>query len=249
MSGHSKWSTIKRKKEKIDAQRGKLFTKLIKELTVAARQSGGDTEANPRLRAAILAAKAENMPQTNIDRAIQRGTGELEGVTYEEVAYEGYGSGGVAILIEALTDNRNRTTPELRHLFSKYGGNLGETGCVAWMFAQKGLITVNKDACDEDDLLGMALDAGAEDMRTENETFEVITALEDFETVRSRLVEHGVEPLRSEISRIPQSTVPVDGKDAEQMLRLMEALEDHDDIQHVYANFDIDEKVMESIQA
>lgn len=247
MSGHSKWSTIKRKKEKLDAQRGKVFTKLIKEITVAARQGGGDVEANPRLRAAILAAKADNMPQANIDRAIQRGTGDLEGVSYEEVTYEGYGPGGVAVLIEALTDNRNRTTPELRHAFSKNGGNMGEAGCVAWMFAQKGLIVVSKAKCDEDALMAMALEAGAEDMRDEGDTFEIVTTLEDFETVRTRLVESGVEPLRAEVSRIPQSTVPIEGKEAEQVVRLMEMLEDHDDVQHVYANFDIDEKVMESI--
>lgn len=249
MSGHSKWSTIKRKKEKIDAQRGKVFTKLIKEITVSARQDGSDIESNPRLRAAVLAAKAENMPQANIDRAIQRGTGDLEGVSYEEVTYEGYGPSGVAILVEALTDNRNRTTPELRHLFSRNGGNLGEAGCVAWMFDQKGLIVVSKARYNEDDLMTIALDAGAEDMRDEDDTFEIITAPEDFEMVRARLVENGIEPLRAEISRIPQSTVPVEGKEAEQVLRLMEGLEDHDDVQHVYANFDIDEKVMESIES
>lgn len=249
MSGHSKWSTIKRKKEKIDAQRGKVFTKLIKEITVSARQGGSDIESNPRLRAAVLAAKAENMPQANIDRAIQRGTGDLEGVSYEEVTYEGYGPSGVAILVEALTDNRNRTTPELRHLFSRNGGNLGEAGCVAWMFDQKGLVVVSKARYNEDELMTIALDAGAEDMRDEEDTFEIITAPEDFEMVRARLIENGIEPLRAEISRIPQSTVPVEGKEAEQVLRLMEGLEDHDDVQHVYANFDIDEKVMESIES
>ncbi|MBM3264295.1 MAG: YebC/PmpR family DNA-binding transcriptional regulator [candidate division Zixibacteria bacterium] len=249
MSGHSKWSTIKRKKEKNDAARGKVFTKLIKEITVAARQSGGDIEANVRLRAAVLAARAENMPQANIERAIARGTGDLEGVTYEEVTYEGYGPGGVALLIEALTDNRNRTTPEIRHAFSKHGGNMGESGCVAWMFDQKGLIVVNKSGIDEDDLMTIALEAGAEDIRDEEETFDIVTAPVDFEQVRSRLSQNGIEPERAEISRIPQTTVEVEGKDAEQMVRLMEILEDHDDVQHVYANFDIDDKVLESLNA
>jgi YebC/PmpR family DNA-binding regulatory protein len=247
MSGHSKWSTIKRKKEKNDAQRGKIFTKLIKEITVAARQGGGDIEANNRLRAAVMAAKAENMPQANIDRAVARGTGDLEGVTYEEVTYEGYGPGGVAVMIEALTDNRNRTTPEIRHAFSKHGGNMGETGCVAWMFDQKGLISLGKEGVDEDELMMTALDAGAEDVRDEGETFDVITAPQQFETVRAKLQEIGVEPARSEISRIPQSSVSVEGKDAEQLLRLIEILEDHDDVQNVYANFEIDDQVLETI--
>lgn len=249
MSGHSKWSTIKRKKEKNDAARGKAFTKLIKEITVAARENGGDIDANMRLRAAVLAARAENMPQTNIERAIARGTGELEGITYEEITYEGYGPGGVALLINALTDNRNRTTPEIRHAFSKYGGNMGESGCVAWMFEQKGLIAVNKDRVNEDELMMIALDAGAEDISDEGESFDIIAAPQNFEKVRLQLVKNGIEPARAEISRIPQSTVSVEGKDAEQLLRLMEILEDHDDVQQVYANFDIDDKVLERINA
>jgi YebC/PmpR family DNA-binding regulatory protein len=249
MSGHSKWSTIKRKKEKNDAVRGRVFTKLIKEVTVAARQGGGDMEANTRLRAAVLAARAENMPQANIERAIARGTGELEGVHYEEITYEGYGPGGVAMLIEALTDNKNRTTPEIRHAFSRYGGNMGESGCVAWMFEQKGLISVDKEAVTEDELMLAALEAGAEDVRDEGDTFDILTAPPDFETVRKRLAESGIEPVRAEISRIPQSTVAVEGKEAEQLLRLMEALEDHEDVQHVYANFDIDDRVLESMHS
>ena len=249
MSGHSKWSTIKRKKEKADAVRGKAFTKLAKEITASVRQGGGDIDSNPRLRTAVLAAKTENMPQVNIDRAIQRGTGESEDITYEEVTYEGYGTGGVAMLIEALTDNKNRTTPELRLAFSKHGGHMGETGCVAWMFDQRGLITVDKASCDEDDLMMVALAAGAEDIRDEGETFDIITVLGDFERVRSALVENGMEPLRAEITRIPQSAIAVEGKEAEQVLRLLEILEDHDDVQHVYANFDIDDKVLESIES
>lgn len=249
MSGHSKWSTIKHKKEKADAARGKIFTKLIKEITVAARQGGGDIASNPRLRTAVMAAKTDNVPLANIDRAIQRGTGEMEGVSYEEITYEGYGPGGVAVLIEAVTDNKNRTAPEIRHAFSKNGGNMGDTGCVAWMFDQKGLIVVNKENQNEDELMMVALEAGAEDIRDESDTFEIITAPTDFETVQSRLVENGITPLSAEITRIPQTTVAVEGKDAEQVLRLMEIFEDHDDVQHVYANFDIDVKVLESMEA
>ncbi len=249
MSGHSKWSTIKRKKEKADSARGKVFTKLIKEITVAARQGGGDQETNPRLRAAVLAAKTDNMPQDNIDRAIKRGTGELEGLTYDEVTYEGYGPGGVAMLIEALTDNKNRTLPEIRHAFSKHGGTMGDTGSVAWMFDQKGLIVINKEAEDEDEVMMTALEGGAEDINDEDDTIDIVTAPSDFESVRSHLEENGITPLRAEISRIPQSTVSVEGASAEQVLRLMEALEDNDDVQNVFANFDIDEKVMESLEA
>lgn len=249
MSGHSKWSTIKRKKEKIDSARGRVFTKLIKEITVAARQGGGDIEANSRLRSAVLTARAENMPQANIERALARGTGELEGVTYEEITYEGYGPGGVAVLIEAVTDNRNRTTPEIRHAFSKHGGNVGDTGCVAWMFDQKGVIAVSKDKVNEDELMMIALEAGAEDVRDEGDSFDVLTAQQDFETIRTALVNRGIEPVRAMVSRIPQSTVSVEGKDAEQVLRLLEVLEDHDDVQNVYANFDIDDSVLEGMNA
>ena len=249
MSGHSKWSTIKRKKEKIDSARGKIFTKLIKEITVAARQGGGELESNPRLRTAVTSAKSDNMPQDNIDRAIKRGTGELEGVTYDEVTYEGYGPGGVAMLIEALTDNKNRTLPEVRHAFSKNGGNMGDTGSVAWMFDQKGLIIVAKENQDPDEVMMIALEAGAEDVDDDGDTIDIITSPTDYDSVRSQLDESGVSTLRAEISRIPQNTVLVEGQTAEQVLRLMEVLEDNDDVQNVYANFDMDEKVMESLEA
>lgn len=247
MSGHSKWSTIKRKKEQKDAARGKIFTRVIKEITIAARQGGGSVTSNPRLRTAILAAKAENVPQANIDRAIARGTGELDGVHYEELVYEGYGPAGVALLVEAVTDNKNRTTSEMRHAFTKNGGNMGESGCVAWMFDQKGTIVVDKDGVDEDEVMMVALDAGAEDILDEGETLDVMTAVADFEAVRVQLEESGFAPVRAEIGRIPQSTVAVAGQDAQQLLRLMEVLEDHDDVQHVYANFDVDDKVLEEM--
>lgn len=249
MSGHSKWSTIKRKKEKIDSARGKVFTKLIKEITIAARQGGSDIDANSRLRTAVFAARTENMPQANIERALARGSGELEGITYEEIIYEGYGAGGVAVLIEAVTDNRNRTTPEIRHAFSKHGGNVGDTGCVAWMFDQKGLIAISKDMINEDELMMIALEAGAEDIRDEGDCFDVLTSQQDFEMIRTTLVDRGVKPIRAVVSRIPQSTVTVEGKEAEQVLRLMEILEDHDDVQNVYANFDIDDSVLERMNA
>ncbi len=247
MSGHSKWSTIKRKKEKNDAQRGRIFTKLVKEITIAAREGGGNVNVNARLRTAVLTSRAENVPQANIDRAIARGTGELEGIMYEELTYEGYGPGGVAVLIEAVTDNKNRTTPEIRHAFSKNGGNIGDTGCVAWMFDQKGLIVVNKEGQDEDEIMMIALDAGAEDIQDEGDTFDVFTSPSEFESVRSQLIENGIEPLRAEISRIPQSTVAIEGQEAEQLLRLLEVLEEHDDVQNVYANFDMDDKVLEEM--
>lgn len=247
MSGHSKWSTIKRKKEKNDAQRGRIFTKLVKEITIAAREGGGNVNVNARLRTAVLTSRAENVPQANIDRAIARGTGELEGIMYEELTYEGYGPGGVAVLIEAVTDNKNRTTPEIRHAFSKNGGNIGDTGCVAWMFDQKGLIVVNKEGQDEDEIMMIALDAGAEDIQDEGDTFDVFTSPSEFESVRSQLIENGIEPLRAEICRIPQSTVAIEGQEAEQLLRLLEVLEEHDDVQNVYANFDMDDKVLEEM--
>ena len=247
MSGHSKWSTIKRKKEKNDAQRGRIFTKLVKEITIAAREGGGNVNVNARLRTAVLTSRAENVPQANIDRAIARGTGELEGIMYEELTYEGYGPGGVAVLIEAVTDNKNRTTPEIRHAFSKNGGNIGDTGCVAWMFDQKGLILVTKEGQDEDEIMMIALDAGAEDIQDEGDTFDVFTSPSEFESVRSQLIENGIEPMRAEISRIPQSTVAIEGQEAEQLLRLLEVLEEHDDVQNVYANFDMDDKVLEEM--
>ncbi|MBE3588041.1 MAG: YebC/PmpR family DNA-binding transcriptional regulator [Thermoanaerobacteraceae bacterium] len=241
MSGHSKWSTIKRKKAKVDAQRGKIFTRLAREIIVAARQGGGDPDANPRLKAAIQRAKEANIPNENIQRAIQKGTGELGGANYEEIVYEGYGPGGVAVMLEIMTDNRNRTAGEIRHLFSRHGGNLGESGCVSWMFEKKGLIVVDRDGLDEDELMLAALEAGAEDMRTEDDSFEIITAPAEFEQVRSALVEKGIPVSEAEVTMVPQSTVKLTGKEAEQMMRLMDALEDHDDVQEVYANFEMEE--------
>jgi len=247
MSGHSKWSSIKRKKGATDAKRGQVFTKLIKEITVAARMGGGDPEGNSRLRAAIATAKADNMPKDNIERAIKKGTGELEGVSYEELVYEGYGPGGAAILIEAMTDNRNRTSADIRHIFSKSSGNLGEAGCVAWMFDKKGYIVVEKGAVDEEKLMEVALDAGAEDIQEGEKEFEVITPLQAFEGVKKALEEGGITYQLAELTMYPQTMVQLDEKHAEQMLRLMEQLEDLDDIQHVYANFDIPEGVMEQL--
>jgi YebC/PmpR family DNA-binding regulatory protein len=249
MSGHSKWSTIKRKKGATDAKRGKVFTKLIKEITVAARFGGGDPDANPRLRTAIAAAKTENMPKDNIDRAIKKGTGELEGRAYEEVHYEGYGPGGAAVLVESLTDNKNRTVADIRHLFSKSGGSLGEAGCVFWMFDKKGFFVLEKTAVSEDTLMEVALDAGAEDIREEDDTFEVITSPEDFEEVKKALEAKGLECVLAEITMLPSSTVKLEGKEAEQMLRLVDGLEDSDDVQKVYSNFDISEKTLEEIGA
>ena len=247
MSGHSKWSSIKHKKGRMDAQRGKIFTKLIKEITVAARAGGGDPGANPRLRTAIQGAKDANMPADNIDRAIKKGTGELPGVKYEEFMYEGYGPNGVAILVETLSDNKNRTTADVRHIFGKYNGRLGEAGCVAWIFEQRGLILVDEEKCDEDTLLSLALEAGAEDVKLEEGTFEVVTTPADFEQVRQAIIDGGVEYIQAEITKIPQSLVKLDGSEAQKTLRLVEALEDHDDVQKVHANFDIDESIMEKI--
>jgi len=247
MSGHSKWSTIKRKKGATDAKRGKTFTKLIKEITVAARFGGGDPDANPRLRTAIAAARAENMPKDNIERAIKKGTGELEGDTYEEVHYEGYGPGGAAVLVESLTDNKNRTVADIRYAFSKSGGNLGEAGCVSWMFGKKGLIVLEKAAVDEDTLMEVALDAGAEDIRDEEGTFEVITSPEDVDTVKKALDERGLGYVLAEVTMVPSSTVKLEGREAEQMLRLVDGLEDSDDVQKVYSNFDISEKTLEEL--
>jgi YebC/PmpR family DNA-binding regulatory protein len=249
MSGHSKWSTIKRKKGKADAARGKIFTKLIKELTVAAREGGGDREGNPRLRSAVQAAKAANMPAANIDKAIKKGTGELPGVSYEQVSYEGYGPGGVAVLVETLTDNKNRAVSDIRHLFSKYGGNLGEVGCVGWMFERRGIIQVEKGKSDEDQLLEIALEAGAQDMTLEEDYFEIVTPFEKFDTVKTALDEKNVSYSQAELTMVPQTTIKLEGKQAEQMLKLMEELEDHDDVQKVYANFDIDTEIMEKMSA
>jgi YebC/PmpR family DNA-binding regulatory protein len=246
MSGHSKWHTIKHKKGALDAKRGKIFTKLIKEITVAARTGGsGDVDANARLRKAVNDAKAQNMPIDTITRAIKRGTGELEGVNYEEITYEGYGIGGVAVMVETMTDNRNRTVAELRHLFSKNGGNLGESGSVAWMFDKKGYIVVDKDAKAEDELFEIALEAGADDMQTEDDVFEIYTAPENFDAVHEAIKAAGIEPQAAEVSMIPQNYTALEGTDAKQMLKLYEALDDHDDVQKVYANFDIDESEME----
>ena len=240
MSGHSKWHTIKHKKGALDAKRGKLFTRLIKEITVAAR-SGGDADANARLRKAVSDAKAANMPNDTIDRAIKRGTGELEGVSYEEITYEGYGPAGVAVMVESVTDNRNRTVAELRHMFSKNGGNLGESGSVGWLFDKKGYIVVAKSVMPEDQLFEIATEAGAEDLRDDEDNFEIITAPEDFNQVLDAVKKAGIEPDVAEVENIPQNYIKLEGNDAKQMLKLMEALEDHDDVQKVSANFDMDE--------
>ena len=249
MSGHSKWSTIKRKKGAADAKRGKVFTKIIKEIIIAARSGGGDINANPRLRTAVLAAKAENMPRDNIDRAIKKGTGELEGVNYEEFTYEGYGPGGVAMMLEVLTDNKNRTVAEVRHIFSKQNGNLGEAGCVSWMFEKKGLISVDKTGVDEDRLIEVALDAGALDVKESGKEFDVTMPPETFEAVKKKLEETGFKTTYGEVTMVPQTTVRLSGKEAEQMLKLMEGLEDSDDVQKVYANFDIADEEMERLSA
>jgi YebC/PmpR family DNA-binding regulatory protein len=247
MSGHSKWSSIKHKKGAADAKRGKIFTKLIKEITVAARMGGGDPEGNPRLRTAIAAAKAENMPKENIERGIKKGTGELEGVSYEEASYEGYGPGGVAVLVDCLTDNKNRTVADIKHLFERHGGNLGEPGCVAWIFEQKGLLVFDKDKVDEEELFDSALEAGAEDVREEETEFEVITAPSDLESVKQAIDDAGLSYSLAEVTKIPQNTVKVEGKKAQQTLNLMQSIEDHDDVSHVYANCDIPEDVMEAL--
>jgi len=247
MSGHSKWASIKHKKAATDAKRGRVFTRLIKEITVAARMGGGDPDGNPRLRTAVLAAKSQNMPQDNIKRAIKKGTGELPGQSYEEGSFEGYGPGGTAVLVEVLTDNRNRTVAEIRHAFSKHGGNLGEAGCVNWMFEKKGILLVEQGKADEDELMELALEAGADDMSQEDGNFEITTAPAVFEDVKKALEERGVPLALAEVSMVPQSTVRLEGSDAKIMLRLMETLEDHDDVQNVASNFDIDASVMEDM--
>ncbi len=242
MSGHSKWHSIRHKKAVVDAKRGNIFTKLIKEITVAARLGGGDMDGNPRLRLAVQRAKDANMPHDNINRAVKKGTGELPGVTYEEACYEGYGPGGVAVLVEAMTDNKNRTVSDLRSVFSKQGGNMGESGCVAWMFHKKGLVLVSRDQIDEDELLGIALEAGAEDMTADEANYEITTAPEDFEAVKQAVADKGLKPSLAEVTMIPQTTIKLEGKDAKQVLQLMEKLEEHEDVQNVYANFDIPEQ-------
>ena len=239
MSGHSKWSSIKHKKAVKDAKKGKLYTKLIKEITVAARIGGGDINSNPRLRTAVLTGKGASMPNENIDRAIKKGTGELEGVSYEEIHYEGYGAGGAAIMVTVLTDNKNRTVTEMRRLFTRNGGNLGESGCVAWMFDKKGLITVDKGQIEEDRLITLVLDGGAEDVREEDGLYEVVTTPEDFEKVRELMQQENVAMATAQITMVPKSTVALDEKHAEQALKLTEELEDHDDVQSVSANYDI----------
>ncbi len=249
MSGHSKWASIKHKKGAADAKRGKIFTRVIKEITIAARLGGGDPEGNPRLRQAIQTAKQANMPQDNITRAIKKGTGELEGVQYEETTYEGYGPGGAAIFMEVMTDNKNRTVGELRTILGKNGGHMGENGCVAWIFEQKGFFIVDKSEKDEEELLELAMDAGADDMQTEEDHYTITSAVENFETVRKGLEDGGVKTRVSELTRLPQNTVPVDQKHAKSLLKLMDALEDHDDIQKVYSNFDISDEVLASIES
>lgn len=247
MSGHSKWATIKHKKGAADARRGKLFTKLIKEIAVAARIGGGDVDSNPRLRTAIADAKAENMPAENIKRAIQRGTGELPGAQYEESVYEGYGPAGVALILEVTTDNRNRTLSEIRHMLSKHGGNLGETGCVTWMFSKRGYFVVGKSKASEEALLELITEAGADDMQEDGDNWEIFSSPDNFQKVSDALKKAGITPEVAEVSMVPQTYVKLSGKPADQMLRLMEELEEHDDVQHVYANFDIETAEIESL--
>jgi YebC/PmpR family DNA-binding regulatory protein len=247
MSGHSKWHSIRHKKAAVDAKRGRMFTRLIKEISVSARLGGGDLDANPRLRTAVQTAKDANMPQENIRRAILKGTGELPGQSYEESVYEGYGPGGVAVLIEVLTDNKNRTVAEIRHLFSKHGGNLGEAGSVQWMFEKKGYLAIPKESVSEERLLEIVLEAGAEDLQANGDLFAVYTPIESFEAVRQALKAASVEIVESSLTMIPQNEVHIEGRTASQMMHLMEALEDHDDVQNVYANFDVDEAEMETL--
>lgn len=248
MSGHSKWAGIKHKKGVIDAKRGKVFTRLIREITIAARMGGGSPEGNPRLRKAMEAARAANMPADNVKRAVQRGTGELPGAVYEELVYEGYGPGGVAVMVEVTTDNKNRTASDIRRVFSQHGGNLGESGCVSWMFTQKGYLTVAKGSIAEDKLMGMALDAGAEDFQSDDEElYEIIVVPGEWERVKAGLEAQGVKVAQAEVTMLPQSSVKLTGREAEQMLALMDALEEHDDVKTVYANFDIPKAVMEQV--
>lgn len=249
MSGHSKWATIKHKKAATDARRGRIFTRLIREITIAARTGGGDPDKNPRLRTAIQAAKSENMPSENIERAILRGTGQLEGEQYEEVMFEGYGPGGVGMLVKAVTSNRNRCVGEVRHIFSKHGGNIAEAGAVSWQFHRKGDIVVPKEAADEDTMMSIVLDAGAEDLRDDGSAWEVITPPEAFDAVKEALEKAGIKPASAEIGMIPQNYIKLTGAEAQKMLQLVEALEEHDDVQHVYANFDIDVKEIQAAMA
>lgn len=248
MSGHSKWSQIKHKKAKTDLARGKAFSKLIRLITVSAREGGGNLENNSRLRLVVQKAREMNMPQENIEKAIKKGTGELEGVNYEEVTYEGYGPGGVAIMVEATTDNRNRTTAEIRHLFNKHGGSLGESGCVSWVFERKGLISFERGKVDEEEIMMIAIEAGAEDVRTGETTLDIITAADDFEKVRTAIDQQGLEYAVAQVTMIPKTTVNLDEQQARQVLKLIDLLEDHDDVQDVYANFEIADEVLNSIQ-
>lgn len=241
MSGHSKWATIKRKKSALDAKRGRLFTQLIKEITIAARNGGGNPDGNPRLRLAIDNAKAANMPSDNIERAIKKATGELEGVNYEEFTYEGYGPGGTAILVDVVTDNKNRTVSELRHIFTRHNGRLAEMGSVNWMFSKKGNITIAKDKISEDELMELALDAGADDIITEDDYFIVQTSVEAFETVRKAILAKNIKPENASLTMVPQTMIKIDAKDSESVVKLLEAIEDHDDVQNVYTNADIQE--------
>jgi len=245
MSGHSKWAGIKHKKAIIDAKRGKAFTKLVKEITVAAREGGGSPDTNPRLRTAILNAKAQNVPNDKIETSILRGTGQLPGIVFEELIYEGYGPGGVAIIVEVATDNKNRGVSDMRYIFSKNGGNLGDKGSVAWMFSKKGLITIDKDKTNEDDLIVIALDAGADDVQVGDDSFEIITTPENFENVKDAIQGAGIETVLAEVSMMPQTFIKVEGKEALQVLKLMEVLEDYDDTQNVYSNFDMPDEIME----
>ena len=248
MAGHSKWANIKHRKGAADAKRGKIFTRLIKEITVAAKMGGGDPDGNPRLRSAVAAAKSENMPKDNIARAIKKGTGELEGEVYDEILYEGYGPGGVAVLVECMTDNRNRTVADIRHYFAKSNGNLGESGCVAWMFDKKGSIIVNKSTTSEEELMDIALEAGAEDVVEEDDVFQVLTAPEDFDAVRESMEQAGVAMESAEVSMIPKNTVDVTEENvAKSLIKLLDNLEEHDDVQNVHANFDIDAELMEKL--
>jgi YebC/PmpR family DNA-binding regulatory protein len=246
MSGHSKWHSIKHKKGAADAKRGKIFTRLIKELTVAARAGGGDPDMNPRLRTIIAEAKQSNMPAENIKRAIRRGTGEEPGVSYEEAQYEGYGPGGAAVIIDTLTDNKNRTVGELRHMLEKYGGNLAASNAVAWMFSKRGYIVIEKSKADEEKLMNAVLEAGADDFQDDDENWEVLSAPDAFQAVHEAVKKLGIEPAAASVSMIPQNYVKLEGKPAQQMVKLMEALEDHDDVQHVWSNFDIEEKEIEA---
>jgi YebC/PmpR family DNA-binding regulatory protein len=247
MSGHSKWSSIKHKKAAVDAKRGKIFTKLIKEIMVAAKMGGGDPDANPRLRSAIAAAKSDNLPKDKIERAILKGTGDLEGINYEESVYEGYGPGGAAVLVESLTDNKNRTVADVRHIFSKNGGNLGENGCVSWMFKKKGYLVIERSRAKEETLMEAALEAGAEDIQEDESNFEVICEPDDFETVKAAIDAAGIPCIAAEITMLPDTTTNLVGKEAEQMFRLMEMLDDCDDVQKVYTNADIPEEIVNSM--